>query len=98
MQNGIITVVFGGSRYQVDVSGQHFRQVHIDHLQPGIHKDTARLTNQLTDIPETDDHDSSPAPLDTVVDSTLATTTTESLRRSTRHLIIPTQRLIEEID
>ena len=93
-QNGTITAVLGGPRYQVDINGQHSRQVHVDHLQPGIRKDTVTLTDQLMDTPDTDGHDSSPVPSDTVVDSTSAT---EPLRRSTR-LITPTRRLIEEID
>ena len=43
----------GSPRYQVDISGQHLRQVHIDHLQPRIriHKDIATLTGEFTDIP-----------------------------------------------
>ena len=82
---------------QVDIYGQHSRKVHIDHLHPGIHKDTLALTDQLTAIIETNEPDSSPAPTDTVVDSTSTTMTTEPLQRSTR-LIIPTRRLIEEID
>ena len=96
-QNGTITAVLGGPRYQVNINGQHSRQVHIDHLQPGICRDTVTLTDRSTDVPETDEHDSSPAPSDTVVDSTSTTTTTEPLRRSSR-LTIPTRRLIEEID
>ena len=89
--------MLGGPRYQVDINRQHSRQVHIDHLQPGIHRDTVTLTDRSTDVPETDEHDSSPAPSDTVVNSTSTTTTTEPLRRSSC-LIIPTRRLIEEID
>ena len=65
------------TRYRVYISGQHFRQAHIDHLQPGIHKDTATLTDQLTAMLKTDEHNSSPALSDTVVDSTSATMTTE---------------------
>ena len=80
-QNGMITAVLGGPRYQVDINGQHSRQVHIGHIQLGIHKDTVTLTDQLTDIPETDEHDSSPAPSDTVVDSTSTTTIIEPLQR-----------------
>ena len=96
-QNGTITAVLGGPRYQVDINGQHSRQVHIDHLQPGIRQDTVTLTDQLMDIPDTDGYNSSPVPSDTVVDPTSTITTTEPLRRST-YLITPTQRLIEEID
>ena len=88
-QNGTITAVLGGPRYQVYINGQHSRQVHIDHLQPGIHKDTITVTDQLMEISDTDGHDSSPVPSDTVVDSKLMITTAEQLRRSTR-LITPT--------
>ena len=56
-QNGTITAVIGGPRCQQYINGQHSRQIHIDHLQPGIHKDTITLTEQSTDIPETDEHD-----------------------------------------
>jgi len=28
--------VLGGPRYQVHVDGQHTREVHVDHLQPGV--------------------------------------------------------------
>ena len=45
-KNGTITALLGGSRYQVNINGQHSRQVHIDHLQPGIHKDTITLIDQ----------------------------------------------------
>ena len=55
------------------------KYMHIDHLQPGIHKDTVALTDQLTDTTETNEPDSSPAPTDTVVDSTSTTMTTEPL-------------------
>ena len=95
--NGIITAVHGGPRYQVDINGQHSRQVHIDHLQPGNCKDTVTPTDQVMDLPDTDGHDSSLVPSDTIVDSTSIITTTEPLRRST-HLITPTRQLIEEMD
>ena len=83
-----LPLILGGPRYQVYINGQHSRQVHIDHLQPGIHKDTVTVTDQLMEIPDTDGHDSSPVPSDTVVDSKSMITTAEQLRRSTR-LITP---------
>ena len=85
--------VLGGPRYQVGMNGQHSRQVHIDHLQQGIHKDIVTLADQLIDITDTNEPGSSPAPTDTLVDLTSITMTTEPLRRSTR-LVMPTRRLI----
>ena len=56
-QKKMITAVPKGPRYQVDIKVWHSKQVNIDHLQPGIHKDTVTLIDQLTDIPEIDEHD-----------------------------------------
>ena len=89
-QNGTVTAVLGGPRYQVGIDG-HSRQAHVDHLQPGIHNKTATPTDQFDDLTsEIDERELLP---DTVTDSTLA----EPVRR-TSHLITPTRRLIEEID
>ena len=85
-QNGTVTPVLGGPRYQ-DID----RQVHVSHLQPGIHNKTATPTDQFDDLTsEIDEPEILP---DTVTDPTPA----EPVRRSSR-LITPTRRLIEEID
>ena len=89
-QNGTVTAVLGGPRYQVGIDG-HSRQVHVDHLQPGIHNKTATPTDQFDDLTsEIDERELLP---DIVTDSTPA----ELVRRTSR-LITPTRRLIEEID
>ena len=48
MTNGRMAVL-GGPRYQVDIDGNS-RQVHVDHLQPGIHNKTATPTDQFNDL------------------------------------------------
>ena len=89
-QNGMVTAVLGGPRYQVDIDG-YSRQVHVDHLQSGIHSKTATPTDQFDDL--TSEIDKPVMLPDTVTDPTPA----EPVRRSSR-LIIPTRRLIKEID
>ena len=95
-QNGTVTAVLGGPRYQVNIDGQHSRQVHIDHLQPDVPHSTA---TPVDPIPEIDEAEPPPEQTDTGTDpmSIMENTLSEPLRRSD-HLITPPKRLIEEID
>ena len=49
-QKGTVTATLGGPRYLVNVGGEHTREVHVDHLQPGVNKEhVAKDSEQLLD-------------------------------------------------
>jgi len=54
-QTGTVTEVLGGPRYLVNLGGEHTREAHADHLQPGVRKDrpsvepTSEVSEQLPD-------------------------------------------------
>jgi len=102
-QNGIVTAALGGPRYQVEIDRQHSRQVHIDHLQPGIPQNTSTNTTipmePITDVISEGEELEVPPASDLIrpTDIMLPMTKTEPLRRS-NHLRTPTRRLIEEIN
>ena len=78
---GKVTAVLGGPRYQVNVDGQHSREAHVDHLQPGVCREVqAELESNPVEGPEGE----------------LALSHATLPRRSSRH-IITTKRLLEEV-
>ena len=80
-QKGTVTAVLGGPRYQVNVDGQHTREAHVDHLQPGVHTEVqAEPVSNPVESPEGE----------------LAMSRAISPRRSSRQ-VIPTKRLLEEV-
>ena len=56
-QKGTVTAALGGPRYLVNLGEEHTREVHVDHLQPGVSKEqtlaepTTEDSEQLIDNP-----------------------------------------------